>query len=85
MLSALFFLDRRPDGPPVPRFEPAADPQALLAATFNLLLADPERLTGLLDVCALAARRRVERIILGPRTDATELGAAVARRLDGSS
>jgi hypothetical protein len=84
-LRALFFLDRRPDGPPAPRFEPAADAQLLLASTFNLVLADPERLAGLLDVCALAARGRVERILVGPAVDATELGAAVRRRIGGSA
>ena len=80
-LGALFFLDRRADGPERPRFEPAADAQLLLAATFNFVLATPERLRGLLDVCALAARLRVERILVGPATDASELGAAVEQRL----
>ena len=80
-LRAIFFLDRRPDGPAEPRFEPAADPQLLLSSTFNLLLADPGRLAGLLDVCALAARGRVERILVGPATNASELGVAVERRL----
>jgi hypothetical protein len=81
LLSALFFLERRADGPEQPRFEPAADAQLLLAATFNFVLVTPERLRGLLDVCALAARLRVERIIVGPATDASELGAAVEQRL----
>ena len=81
-LATLFFLDRRVDGPERPRFEPAADAQLLLGATFNFVLATPERLRGLLEACALAARLRVERIVSGPATDARELGAAVARRLD---
>ena len=84
-LQALFFLDRRPDGPPQPRFEPAADAQMLLAATFNLVLAAPQRLRRLLDVCALAGRLRVERIVVGPSVDATELGAAVDERLGAST
>jgi hypothetical protein len=80
-VQALFFIDRRADGPAQPRFEPAADAQMLLSATFNLVLATPQRLQGLLDACALAARGRVERIVIGPGVDATELGAAVERRL----
>lgn len=79
-LRALFF-ERRADGPEQPRFEPTTDTQLLLTATFNFVLATPERLRGLLDVCALAARLQVERIIVGPTTDASELGAAVERRL----
>jgi hypothetical protein len=80
-LRALFFLDRRPDGPPSPRFEPVADPRTLLAATFNFVLATPERLHRLLDVCALAAQRRVERVVIGPDVTARKLGSAVIRRL----
>lgn len=83
-LRALFFLDRRADGPAQPRFELATDAQMLLSATFNLVFADPQRLVGLLDVCALAARGRVERIVVGPEVDATELGAAVERRIGAS-
>lgn len=84
-LTALFFLDRRADGPERPRFEPVADAQMLLAATFNFVLATPQRLRGLLDVCALAARRRVERIVTGPATDASELSAAVEQRLSSAT
>jgi hypothetical protein len=84
-LAALFFLDRRADGPRRPRFEPFADPQMLLAATFNFVLASPARLCGLLEVCALAARLRVERIVSGPATDACALGAAVEQRLSRST
>ena len=84
-LAALFFLDRRADGPKRPRFESAAGAQMLLGATFNFVLATPERLRGLLDVCALAARLRVERIVTGPATDASELGAAIGRRLGSST
>lgn len=84
-LSALFFLDRRPDGPAQPRFEVVTSPQMLLATTFNFVLTTPERLSGLLDVCALAARRRVERIVTGPETDASELSAAVEQRLGSAT
>jgi hypothetical protein len=80
-LTALFFLDRRRDAPGQARFEPAADPQLLLAATFNSVLTTPQRLRGLLDVCALVARGRVERIVIGPDVDAARLGAAIERRL----
>lgn len=80
-LHALFFLDRRADGPDRPRFEPAVGARELLAATFNLVLAAPRRLRRLLDVCALASERRVERVAFGPAVDAAALGAAVEERL----
>jgi HPr kinase/phosphorylase len=80
-LRALFLLDRRLQGPPEPRFETEQDPRQMLASTFNLLLAGPERLVGLLEVCARLATRRVERIAFGPQTDPDELAAAVWARL----
>jgi hypothetical protein len=80
-LAALFFLDRRSDGPATPRFEPAADARMLLSATFNFVLGTPERLCDLLEVCALAARLPVERIVCGPATSVSQLAAAVERRL----
>lgn len=83
-LATLFFLDRRSDGPPSPHFEPVGDAQLLLGATFNFVLATPERLRGLLEVCALAAQCRVERIVAGPDVDATQLAGAVERRMDSS-
>jgi hypothetical protein len=83
-LAALFFLDRRSDGPPSPRFEPVADAQALLGATFNFVLTTPERLRGLLEVCALAAQLRVERVLAGPDVDATVLAGAVEQRMETS-
>ena len=83
-LAALFFLDRRSDGPSSPYFEPLADAQPLLGATFNFVLTAPKRLRGLLEVCALAAQRRVERIVAGPDVDATLLAGAVERRMDTS-
>ena len=81
-LAALFFLDRRPDGPSSPRFEPIWDAQPLLGATFNFVLSTPERLRGLLEVCALAAQLRVERVVTGPEVDATMLAGEIERRMD---
>jgi hypothetical protein len=83
-LAALFFLDRRLEAPPQPSFERVNDPRLLLAATFNSVLTGPERLSGLLEVCASLARRRVERIIAGPHIDAAELAVAIERRLEDS-
>jgi hypothetical protein len=80
-LGALFLLDRRGQGPAGPEFEAEEDPRQLLAATFNLVLASPERLAGLLDVCASLAARRVERVSFGPATDSDELAAAIWARL----
>ncbi|HEV2857167.1 MAG TPA: hypothetical protein VGW80_02055 [Solirubrobacterales bacterium] len=80
-LRALFLLDRRHDGSGEPRFEPEEDPRQLLASTFNLLLASPERLAGLLDICARLAARRVERVSFGPQTDPDELAEAIWARL----
>jgi hypothetical protein len=83
-LVALFFLDRRDDVPGEPRFEPTADPQLLLAATFNTVLTPPARLRGLLEVCARVARGRVERVAIGPGVDAAQLAAAITQRLGGA-
>jgi hypothetical protein len=80
-LSTLFFIDRRSDGPASPHFAPTADPQLLLAATFNFVLATPERLQRLLEVCALAAKLRVELVTSGPLTSASELVDAIEWRL----
>jgi len=83
-LRALFFLERRFDGSAEPSFEPANDPRLLLSATFNLILASPQRLQRLLETAALAARCRVERVLVGPEVDATELAVAIRRRIDAS-
>jgi hypothetical protein len=82
-LEALFFLDRRQHGPSQPRFEPVVDARVVLAATFNFVLAGPERLQRLLDVCALAAGQRVERVSIGASVDATQLAMAIAQRIGG--
>lgn len=79
-LGALFFIDRREEGPSEPEFEPAADAQMLLAATFNFVLATPDRLQGLLEVCALAAELTVERIVIGPGCRAPAVAQAIQRR-----
>jgi hypothetical protein len=79
--GALFLLDPRREGPEEPSFEVERDPRQLLASTFNLVLASPERLAGLLDVCARLAARRVERVLFGPATDPDELAAAIWARL----
>jgi hypothetical protein len=83
-LVALFFLDRRLDGPASPRFEPVESAEWLLSATFNFVLTEPDRLRRLLEVCALAARCRAERIVVGSDASATQLAEAVQRRMDGS-
>lgn len=82
-LRGMFLLDRREDGPAEPRFEPLLNPQVLLSSTFNLVLSSPDRLEGLLDACALAARQRVERVIAGPSTGAEQLALAIERRIEG--
>lgn len=81
-LGALFLLERRREGPGGPTFAAEGDPRQLLASTFNLLLASPERLAGLLDVCAGLAAGRVERVTFGPATDPDELAAAIWARLN---
>jgi energy-coupling factor transporter ATP-binding protein EcfA2 len=80
-LKAIFVLDRSPQGPPRPRFEPVVAPPVLLAATFNLVLLERRRLEALLDVCALAAAGRVERVVVGPGGDASTLAEELAERI----
>jgi hypothetical protein len=84
-LAALFFLERRADGPARPRFEELADAPRLLSASFNFVLTTPQRLSSLLEVCALAARCRVETVLAGPQVDATQLAGAIRQRLESSS
>jgi hypothetical protein len=83
-LVALFFLERLSDGPERPRLEAVADAQMLLSATFNFVLATPERLRGLLEVCALAATLHVARVVYGPSTSVAQLGEAVEQRLSAT-
>ena len=82
LLAALFFLDRSPGGPAEPSFEPMAGAQVLLASTFNFVLEKRECRQRLLALGALASRRRVERVRLGPSVDASTLAEALMRRLD---
>ena len=84
-LGALFFLDRRAEGPEEPRFERVEHARALLTATFNFVLASPDRLRRLLEVCALAAEGRVERIVFGPAAGSAVVAAAVQERLSGGA
>lgn len=84
-LGALFFLDRTTDEREGLHFDVVAEPQTLLTATFNFVLATPERLHRLLDVCALAAQLRVERIVLGIDTDTAKLAVAVEHRLSATA
>jgi hypothetical protein len=83
-LGALFFLDRRASGSGGPRFEAAPDARMLLASTFNLVLDTQHRMRGLLDVCAAAARCRVERVVVGPSVDPEGLACAVIARVSAS-
>lgn len=84
-LAALFFLERRADGPAAPCFEELAEVPRLLTASFNFVLTTPERLNSLLEVCALAARCRVERVLAGPAVDPTQLAGAIKQRLESLS
>lgn len=84
-LGALFLLDRRAAGSGAPRFEPVSDPRALLASTFNFVLDTRERMVGLLEVCALAARTRVERIAIPPTLDPGGLADSIVARLGAAS
>jgi hypothetical protein len=83
-LRALFYLDRRNEDLSALRFEPAADPQLLLGSSFNSVITTPARLRGLLDACALLARHRVERIVVGSGVDAGQVAAAIDRRLQSA-
>jgi hypothetical protein len=80
-LRAFFLLQRDPEGGE-PRFEPGLDPQLLLGSTFNLVLASPERLARLLEVCAMLARGLVERVVFGPGVAPAALAAAIEARLE---
>ncbi len=81
-LGGLFLLDRQAQGSAGPRFGAAPDARMLLGCTFNFVLDTPRRMQGLLHVCALAARGRVERIAVTPATDAGALAAAVLARVE---
>jgi HPr Serine kinase C-terminal domain len=79
--GALLLLERATAGPALERIE-EVDPFALLAATFNLSVRTPERLTRQLDlVAAIASSGRVHRVRVLPGTDATQLAEGIERYL----
>lgn len=79
--GALFLLERAREGATIERIE-GGDPFALLAATFNLSVRAPERLTRQLDaVEAIAATERVYRLRVLPGIDATGLSRVVESHL----
>ena len=80
-LTAIFVLDRRLGSPSEPRFEPVPESQALLSATFNLVLLERPRLEALLDICSLAAGGTVERVVVDSEVDATTVAEALAERI----
>ena len=47
----------------------------------HLMLRDGERMGSLLEVCALAAKERVERVTAGPAVDPATLASAVMERM----
>jgi hypothetical protein len=81
-VAALFFLERQGSEPGAIRFEPVSDPRVLLASTFNTVLRTPERLRSLLELCALAATLRVERISIGRETRVEQVAEAIERRIE---
>lgn len=83
-LGGVFVLDRRPQCEQL-RFEAAADARVLLACTFNFVLDTPQRLRVLLDVCALAAMQRVERIVVPSSVGPGALAEAIIERVGRAS
>lgn len=83
--GALFLLERAEQGPAIEPIEDV-DPFDLLAATFNLSVRTPQRLTRQLDLVeALVASASVYRLRVLPGTDATQLAAVVERHLAAES
>ncbi|HTA36319.1 MAG TPA: hypothetical protein VK761_06355 [Solirubrobacteraceae bacterium] len=80
-IAALLFLQHRRDGSGTARFEAVTDARMLLAATFNTVLRTPARLRSLLELCATVASRRVERVVIGPRTPVDQLADAIQQRV----
>lgn len=81
IVADVMWLDRRTDGPGEPAFETLCQATPLLASTFNLTIRREERLRRLLEVCAVAARARVHRVLAGPGVSAPTLARAVFERL----
>ncbi len=80
-LGALLLLERAEGGPALEHIE-EVDPFELLAATFNLSVRTPERLTRQLDVVGeLVSSGRVHRLRVLPGIDATQLAQSVERYL----
>lgn len=80
-LAGLFLLERSEVGAAVERIEDV-DPFDLLAATFNLSVRTPERLTRQLDVvAALVAGRCIYRLRIHSDMDATQLADGVRQHL----
>jgi hypothetical protein len=83
--GALFLLERAERGPAIELVEDA-NPFDLLAATFNLSVRTPQRLTRQLDLVeALIASGDIYRLRVLPGTDATQLAAVVERHLMAES
>jgi hypothetical protein len=80
-LAALFFLERDAGESGPPRFEAVSDPRMLLASTFNTVLRTPARLRALLELCALVASRRVERIWIGRDACVEQVAEAIEHRI----
>lgn len=79
--GTLFFVDRTATGDR-PVIEPLSpvEPRLLLAATFNLALRSPERLSRQLEVCGrLAESCRVFKVSSPPGVDARMLAAEIHR------
>jgi hypothetical protein len=77
----LFLLERATRGPAIEHVG-EVDPFALLAATYNLSVRTPERLTRQLDVVeSLAATGRIYRLRVLPDMDATRLAEIVEEHL----
>jgi hypothetical protein len=71
----LFLLERSVQGPIIERLE-SVDPFALLAATFNISVRSPARLTRQLDLAVkLAATGSVHRLRIQPDVDASRLAS----------
>jgi hypothetical protein len=76
-LRALYVLDRRSEEVPF-AFAPVDDPRLVLACSFNFVLAVPERLVRLLDLChRLVTHAHVRRAVVPPSVAPEALADAV--------
>ncbi|MGN6190321.1 MAG: hypothetical protein ACTHOE_15635 [Conexibacter sp.] len=77
-LAALYLIERLAT-PGRLELAPVADPRLVLACSFNYVLATPDRLARLLELChRLAAHVRLRRVLVPPDVDADALAAALA-------